>query len=423
VLRQLHPDWSPAAVKSALVTTAAATQSDGKAAPVAWDSSALDSGKLPWAQGAGQIVPTAAADPGLVYDLGPEDYRRFLCGQGLTNVVDCAGVTPLAGTDLNLPSLGAGKLLGTATLHRTVRNVGGTNATYTATASLPGYTVQVQPATLTLAPGASADFTVKLTRTDAPLHTWRYGSLTWNDGTHKVTSPIVARAAMLDTPEEVYSEAATGSRIAALRTGYTGAVTAAKGGLLPATRTQGSVGVANGATTCPTATAGDTVTPVTIAPGTLLVRYALFNADTSGGDMSDLDLILAKADGTVLASSGNAGSDEVITWRNPTPGTYYVCVHGYAPYDGKASYTLHSWSVAPGATGGNLKVSFPGIVYPNKAATVGYSWSGLAAGERYLGMVNFLSGGSVEASTLLEVDTTDPVPSFAAGRSPAKGVR
>jgi len=423
MLRQLHPDWSPAAIKSALMTTAFATQSDGRAAPVAWDGSALDTGKLPWGQGAGQIAPSAAANPGLVYDLGPDDYRRFLCGQVLAMPLDCSGVKALESTDLNLPALTAERVLGVAELHRTVTNVGATRATYTATAGLPGFRVEVLPATLTLAPGEKAAFTVKLTRTDAPLHAWRYGTLAWNDGSHKVASPLIARAAALSVPEAVTSEAASGSKIVTLRSGYAGAVTAQKGGLLAAVQTDGTVGVSNSGNTCPFPSDGQAVVPVTIAPGTLLARFALYNADTSGGAQSDLDLYLAKDDGTVLGASANGGSDEMLTWRNPAPGNYFVCVLGYAPQDGSATYKLSSWIVGAGATGGNLKVTMPGVLYPNRPASVGYSWSGLEAGKRYVGMVSYLFGGAPEAGTLLEVDTTDPLPSFSSGRAPGKALR
>jgi hypothetical protein len=287
---------------------------------------------------------------------------------------------------------------------------------------VPGFKVEVLPATLTLAPGAKASFTVKLTRTDAPLHAWRYGRLTWSDGAHKVSSPLTARAAALQVAETVTSEAATGGKLVALRSGYLGAVSALKGGLLPAVQAEGTVGMSSTGSTCPFPSEGQTVTPVTIAPGTLLARFALYNTETSGGEASDLDLFLAKEDGTVLGVSGNYGSDEMLTWRNPTPGNYFVCVLGYAPQDGSATYKLSSWIVAPG-DGGSLKVTAPAVVYPNRPATVGYSWSGLEAGKRYVGMVGYQFGGVTEAGTLLEVDTTDPLPSFASGRARAKALR
>lgn len=418
VLKQLHPDWSPAAIKSALMTTAFNTQSDGRSASLPWDTSALDSGKLPWGQGAGQVAPSTAADPGLIYDLGPEDYRRFLCGQALTVAVNCAGVTALAASDLNLASLSAQKVMGVQTLRRTVTNVGSTNATYNSVATLPGYKVEVQPAALTLAPGARGDFTVKLTRTDAPTHVWRYGNLTWSDNHgHSVRSPLTARAVAMEAPELVYSEATSGSKITTLRSGYSGPVNVIKGGLLAAAQAEASIGQLSGEVTCPAPSEGVNITPINVPSGTLVARFALFNADTTGGDQSDLDLYLARPDGTIIGASAQGTSDEMLTWVNPTPGNYVLCVAGYAPKDGLATYKLSSWIVGPSTVGGNLKLTLPGIVYAGKNASAAYSWSGLSTGKRYLGLANFIVGGAIEAATMLEVDTTDPLPSFRAGRA------
>jgi subtilisin family serine protease len=424
VLKQLHPDWSPAAIKSALMTTAFATQRDSHDAAMPWDPTARDAGTLPWAQGAGQIAPSVAADPGLVYDLGADDYRRFLCGQTLDAPPDCTGVTPLPAQDLNLPSLTAEAVLGVATLHRRVTNVGPARATYTVSATLPGYRVDVQPATLTLAPGEQGAYTVRLTRTEAPLHAWRYGRLAWRDGSgHVVASPLTARAAILAAPAVVASEATSGSRATSVRAGYTGPLTTTRSSLQPALQTQATIGQARATPSCVTSNEGENVTPVTIAPGTLAARFALFNDDTGGADGNDLDLFVAKPDGTILAASEHSGSNEVLTLRHPAPGTYHVCVLGYALKDASVAYKLSSWLVTPGAPGAPLKVALPGVVYPNKPATVAYSWSGLEPGKRYLGMVSFLYGGANEAGTLVDVDTTDPLPSFGSGRQRSKAVR
>ncbi|WP_413672704.1 hypothetical protein ACEN9H_26885 [Massilia cellulosiltytica] len=85
----------------------------------------------------------------------------------------CPAVGSIQPYNLNLPSLTAANVLGIQTLTRTVKNVGGSAATYNVSTTLPGYTVDVQPATLNLAPGASGTYTVKLTRTSAPAHTRR----------------------------------------------------------------------------------------------------------------------------------------------------------------------------------------------------------------------------------------------------------
>jgi subtilisin family serine protease len=76
LLKQLHPSWSPAAIKSALMTTAASTFNDGQPGAA--------NGRLPWAQGARRR--TRGAEPrhrsGPAYDAGTLDYLRYLCGVG-----------------------------------------------------------------------------------------------------------------------------------------------------------------------------------------------------------------------------------------------------------------------------------------------------------------------------------------------------
>ena len=68
LLKDLHPDWSPMAIKSALMTSG----SDILNGP-GTDPSVI------FSQGAGHVTPNSAADPGLVYDSGIKDWPAFLC--------------------------------------------------------------------------------------------------------------------------------------------------------------------------------------------------------------------------------------------------------------------------------------------------------------------------------------------------------
>ena len=71
LMKQAHPDWTPAMIKSALMTTASQLRNNGS--PIAGG---------PFAYGAGQVVPNSAIDPGLVYNAGFNDWLAFLCGTG-----------------------------------------------------------------------------------------------------------------------------------------------------------------------------------------------------------------------------------------------------------------------------------------------------------------------------------------------------
>ena len=70
LLRQAHPDWSPAAIKSALMTTARqdVNQQDGTTPAHPFDF------------GSGHIEPNKANDPGLIYDVTDDEYDAFACG-------------------------------------------------------------------------------------------------------------------------------------------------------------------------------------------------------------------------------------------------------------------------------------------------------------------------------------------------------
>src|SRR3954469_5362131 len=61
LLKQLHPDWSPMMIKSALMTTGYDVLDGGTPAP-------NTDPVLIFRQGAGHIAPNSAADPGLVFD-------------------------------------------------------------------------------------------------------------------------------------------------------------------------------------------------------------------------------------------------------------------------------------------------------------------------------------------------------------------
>ena len=69
LVKRAHPDWSPAAIRSAIMTTA--NLSDNTLSPIK-DVSEHDLPATPLDIGAGHINPTKALDPGLVYDATPE---------------------------------------------------------------------------------------------------------------------------------------------------------------------------------------------------------------------------------------------------------------------------------------------------------------------------------------------------------------
>ncbi|MBA2773825.1 MAG: S8 family serine peptidase, partial [Nocardioidaceae bacterium] len=108
MLAARHPNWSAAAVKSALTTTA----------------KALETGDGPFAQGAGTAAPQRMLDPGLVYDAGLPGWLGYLRGRGVHYGGSQQG-RAVSGADLNLPSICVGSLVGSDRVTRTVTNVSG----------------------------------------------------------------------------------------------------------------------------------------------------------------------------------------------------------------------------------------------------------------------------------------------------------
>jgi subtilisin family serine protease len=188
LLRQQHPDWSPMTIKSALMTTGYDIR-DGRPT----DPSVI------FAQGAGHVRPNGAADPGLAYDSDADDWIAFLCGttRGVVPQV-CAQLADeghsLDPNDLNTPSIAIGRMSGQETVTREVTNVGARRATYTAeVAGLDDLEVTVSPARLTIDPGQTKEFSVRIAPGTAEPNRYYGGQLTWKDGTHTVRAPIVAR--------------------------------------------------------------------------------------------------------------------------------------------------------------------------------------------------------------------------------------
>ncbi|XP_073156453.1 subtilisin-like protease SBT4.6 [Henckelia pumila] len=85
-VKSFHPDWSPSAIKSALMTTA-------------WRMNATNDPKGEFSYGAGHIDPIKAVDPGLVYEITPDDYIKFLCNSGY----DSSKLSKIFGTSIQCP--------------------------------------------------------------------------------------------------------------------------------------------------------------------------------------------------------------------------------------------------------------------------------------------------------------------------------
>jgi hypothetical protein len=415
LLKQANPTWGPGAIKSALMTTGYSTLNDGL--------TGAQNGLLPWAQGAGHIDPQKAADPGLIYNAGKNDWVKYQCKvnkAAVTPASDCTNIGTLDETyNLNLPSITVGTVTGSVIVSRNVTNVGATSATYTAAVTPPpGFNTTVSPSTLALAPGETKSFTVTIAGAGAAEGVWQFGQLVWSDGTHSVRSPIQAKAGKaISAPVEFTDTKASGSKLFTVRTGFSGRMGVLKGGLKDVTM---------GAETSlsPLATSSSTLASrcygsnsyasiakynFTVPAGAIVARWALRQADV-GTALDDHDMVVVNMTAaTVAGYSGNDGSDEVVQLVAPAAATYRVCVLAYGG-TAPMKHKLSSWIVSPGDAGG-LNALVPSQVYAGSTATVGMSWSGLATAKRTVGGAQWLdASGNVQATTVLRVSTDGSVP-------------
>ncbi|KAI5081951.1 hypothetical protein GOP47_0001694 [Adiantum capillus-veneris] len=204
LLKEIHPMWSAAAIKSAIMTTASSVGSDGKVIRAASGEVAT-----PFLMGAGEMNPTLAADPGLVYDIELNEFCDFLHSVGynhtLINIIigsypPCQKLHRVKTSDLNLPSVAVDlSTFPAIRVSRKVKNVGIGRSFYTASVKAPsGIKVEVEPSRLTFSHyGQSRRFWVKLALSEERTHVhdpYAFGSLTWSDGLgHNVRSPIVVQ--------------------------------------------------------------------------------------------------------------------------------------------------------------------------------------------------------------------------------------
>ncbi|XP_028792838.1 subtilisin-like protease SBT4.3 [Neltuma alba] len=194
-LKALHPDWSPAAIKSAILTTAKPMKKVDY-----WDFVGE------FEHGSGLLNPLQASNPGLIYDISKDDYVAMLCNLGFntSQIKQISGQSsPCPGTssrdlvkNLNYPSLAA-KVEPLKSFKvefkRTVTNVGFANSTYKASLSASlNMTLTVKPEVLSFKSlNEKKSFVVNVSGKELSDYEAISSSLVWSDGTHVVRSPIV----------------------------------------------------------------------------------------------------------------------------------------------------------------------------------------------------------------------------------------
>jgi len=370
LLKAVHPTWSPAEVRSALMTTGRDHASS----------------KDPFAQGSGLVQPNKALDPGLVFDESANDWRSFMVGQGALFAAPFDTLPSMDASDLNQSSIAIGSLTGNQTVTRTVTSVATASESYTMSANVPGVSVVAPSSVFTIAPGATKTLPIRITRTSAPFHQWAKGNLTLtgNKG-HVIRIPVVVQPVPVSAPAEVTGTGASGSTAYDVTAGFTGTLTTKVVGLLGATPTPGTVTTGPFDLDNPVESAATKKFPLHIDPGTKLARFDL--DATSNSD--DLDLYVFK-DGKFLTFSATEAADERVTLVDPAAGDYTAYVNGFNTTNG-GGFSYTQWAVPVGDVG-NAHASNNVSVAIATVAHLTVSWSGLDPAKRYLGYVEYQGG-------------------------------
>ncbi|XP_076945340.1 subtilisin-like protease SBT1.2 [Bidens hawaiensis] len=205
LIRAAHPKWSPAAIKSALMTTADVSDHYGK--PI------MDGNKPAGilAMGAGHVNPERAIEPGLIYDITPNEYIMHLCSIRYTKSeiftithrnVSCQDIMKKnKGFSLNYPSISVIFKSGMTSkmVKRRVTNVGESKSTYTVKVVAPkGVKVRVKPRRLSFS-RSNQSLTYRVwfilkRSTGSKRGRFSEGKLTWinlKDNKIKTQSPIL----------------------------------------------------------------------------------------------------------------------------------------------------------------------------------------------------------------------------------------
>ncbi len=375
-----NPQWSPATVKSAMMTTAG---------PVKLANGAIN--KDVFATGAGQVDPAKVLSPGLVYDATTEDYLKFIQGTGMDLGIDGLGTT--AARDMNVPSFALGNLAGKIEVTRTVTAL--TPGLYRASVNVPGVNVKVTPSVLNFgAAGEKKTFKVQFENNNAALGKFAMGSLSWQGANKTVTSPIAVR------PQSVIADKA----LAFTGTGPNGSATIniTSGTNLPVGVTVDGLSKADSSAVelVPGPFAGETnasnyVKKVTVGEGSALAKFSVI----SSNEAADFDMLVLTPSGQQLPAA-TASASETLSVPNPAPGDYYVFANLYASPNNQPTKATVDAAVL-GANQGNATVTPNPIRLANgKTGQISLNWKNLTPGS-YIGRLTFAGTSEPSFVTVL----------------------
>lgn len=437
LLRALHPDWSPAQIQSALMTTAFNIRGrTGDLGLVKEDGvTAVDAFDL----GSGRIALARAAQAGVLLDESAANYQA---------------ADPAAGgnvAELNLASLGHGNCIGSCAWTRTLSGARAASWSATISSAAP-ISISVEPASFNLAVGATQELQITADVSGLTLNQWVFGEVLLSPDDPSIPQahlPFAIRVGPVPRVVHFQVESARGSVSVddvISQTDISG-FTATISGMLPALRTERLVvqdptpldpydGPHSGPEAADPAT-GSFFILVDVPAG----GGKLLDTRISATTAADLDLYVGldangdgqpSADEEICASASETALEHCGV-QAPVAGTYWVLVQNWLTGSVPDSVTLDTVIVAAQDLG-NLSASAPAQTAARTPFPVTLSWNepDFAVGDTWVGLVEMSSGAAqaTDVGTLiveLEVvalndpgDEPEPTPTPAPAQPPVQ---
>ncbi|KAI3797006.1 hypothetical protein L1987_39695 [Smallanthus sonchifolius] len=200
MIKSQNPNWSPSAIRSAIMTTA--TQTNNMRKPITTN---FGSTATPYDFGAGEVA-SSPLQPGLIYETETIHYLQFLCniGYNLDTIKRISSTLPPnfacpsnprenSISNMNYPSIAISKFNGTERrVDRTVTNVEDSDTIYRVSVEAPnGLEVKVTPKKLEFTEDKKKLTYQVIFKGDGKLKEDNFGAITWSNGKHRVRSPFV----------------------------------------------------------------------------------------------------------------------------------------------------------------------------------------------------------------------------------------
>ncbi len=381
LLTAVHPDWTPAEIQSALMST-------GVTQVVKEDEFTPAD---PFDMGAGRVDLTVAAEVGFVLDISEAEYLAANPAEGG------------APGSLNLSTLAENNCVVVCSWTRTLTSVAADDVEYTtSTSSDFGLDITVEPADFTLPAGGTQEVTVTVDPGGAEPAVWSFGEVRFTPVTPGRGGDVIAEqhftvaaipvSAELPALVEIHTRRDAGSQVVEdITASEITDLTVREYGLVEGLLTQSFLAEdSDNSSAYDDLTDGVTFVTHEVSEGAIRLVAEVTASDAPDVDMfvgMDMDGDNAPDANEELCSSTTASFIEYCNLDDPEPGTYWVLVQNWQG-SGAATDYVELWSaVVPGAGAGNMTVEGPASVPGGEPFDLRVFWDEpeLAANERWYG--------------------------------------